>query len=176
MQLDLLLAKFDVDGDGVIRVAQQNTYDTAMHGANTFIGSYYVTALRAAARMATLMGEVSLAQQYSQRAALSAASYERICWREGFGYYVADVTIGDCKYSYGPGCFVDQLCAAGLSAACGLGHVFDAAHEASARAAIAKNNVVKKPPCLDLQRHLFDGDWATACSTTRWSRPASPRP
>ena len=127
----ILLSKFDVDGDGVIRAAQQNTYDTAMLEANTFIGSYYVTALRAAAEMAKLMGDDALATSYAQRDKLSAASYDRICWREGFGYYIADVNETNCKNSYGPGCFVDQLCAAGLSAACGLGYVFNAAHEAS---------------------------------------------
>ena len=66
--------------------------------------------------------------------------------QEEYGYFVADVDISTCKNSYGPGCFVDQVCAAGLSAACGLGAVFDAAHEAAARKAIAKYNVVKKPP------------------------------
>ena len=58
----------------------------------------------------------------------------------------------------GPGCFVDQLCAAGLSAAVGFGCVFDAAHEASARKAIAEYNVITKPPWNDMQKHLFDGD------------------
>lgn len=53
---------------------------------------------------------------------------------------------------------MDQICAAGLSAACGLGPCFDAAHEASARKAIAKYNVVHKPPWNDMQKHLFDGD------------------
>ena len=54
--MDFLLEKFD-DGSGVIRTAQEDTYDTYMEGANTFIGSYYVTALRASARMAVLMGD-----------------------------------------------------------------------------------------------------------------------
>ena len=94
----------------------------------------------------------------SRDAERSAAAYDKICWREDFGYYVADVTLSTCKYSYGPGCFVDQLCAAGLSAACGLGYCFDAAHEASARKAVAAHNVVSKPPWADLQKHLFDGD------------------
>jgi len=164
-QLTILREKFDVDGDGVIRCGQPNTYDSAMFEANTFIGSYYVTALRAGARLATLLSDTELAATYAKRAELSAASYDKICWKEAFGYYVADVTIKTCKYSYGPGCFTDQLCAAGLSAACGFGYVFDAAHEASARKAIARYNVVSKPPWNDLQKHLFDGDTGVTVCT-----------
>lgn len=98
---------------------------------------------------------------------LSFASFlfRRPAGNAEFGYYVADVTLKTCTNSYGPGCFVDQICAAGLSAACGLGPCFNAAHEASARKAIAKYNVVKKPPWKDMQKHLFDGDTGiTVCT------------
>ena len=101
-QMAAIRAKFDVDADGCIRSAQQNTYDTSMQGANTFIGSYYVTALRATAAMATLMGEHDLAAAYTKRASLAAASYDKICWREDYGYYIADVNIHNCANSYGP--------------------------------------------------------------------------
>eukprot|EP00656_Telonema_subtile_P006667 TRINITY_DN13095_c0_g1_i1.p1 TRINITY_DN13095_c0_g1~~TRINITY_DN13095_c0_g1_i1.p1 ORF type:complete len:787 (+),score=161.65 TRINITY_DN13095_c0_g1_i1:3-2363(+) len=163
-QMEIIMSKFD-DGTGVIRVAQQNTYDTAMYGANTFIGSYYVTALRASAAMAILMNDSTLASTYAARAVESIKNYEQICWREDYGYYIADVTIKNCKFSYGPGCFVDQLCGIGLSGACGLGHIFDPAHEARARHAITTNNIVTCPPFHDLQKHLFDGDsGVTVCS------------
>ena len=163
-QMDQIQAKFDVDGDGVIRAAQQNTYDTAMMGANTFIGSYYVCALRAMAAMATLMGETALAASYTARAKMSAANYEKICWNDSFGYYIADVTAKDCANSYGPGCFVDQLCGTGLAGACGFGHLFNPAHEAAARKAVLKYNIVTKPPWNDMQKHLEDGDTAiTVC-------------
>ena len=33
------------------------------------------------------------------------------------------------SFAAGPGCFVDQLCAGGLSAAVGFGYVFNAEHE-----------------------------------------------
>lgn len=68
-----------------------------MNGANTFIGSYYVTALRSMEKMATLMGDHDSATVYAKRAVLSSANYDKICWREDFGYYIADVTEKDCK-------------------------------------------------------------------------------
>eukprot|EP01062_Namystynia_karyoxenos_P069413 TRINITY_DN64914_c0_g1_i1.p2 TRINITY_DN64914_c0_g1~~TRINITY_DN64914_c0_g1_i1.p2 ORF type:complete len:1022 (+),score=347.12 TRINITY_DN64914_c0_g1_i1:92-3067(+) len=162
--MEIVMAKFD-SGDGCIRGAQQNTYDSAMYGANTFIGSYYVTALKAAAQMATLMKDTDSAATFSARAKLSATNYEKTCWRENFGYYIADVNIKNCKYSYGPGCFVDQLCATALSFACGLGYSFDPDHEKRARQAIRNNNVAHKPPFEDFQKHFFDGDSGMlACS------------
>jgi hypothetical protein len=98
-----------------------NRYDTAMNGANTFIGSYYITALRASSKMATLVGDTAFAQETLARATLAAKNYDAICWKEDFGYFIADVTAKNCANSYGPGCFVDQICGAGLSCAAGLG-------------------------------------------------------
>jgi len=158
--MGIILSKFD-DGTGVIRVAQQNTYDTAMFGPNTFIGSYWVTALKASAEMATLMGDTTSAKLYTTRAAMAAKNYEKICWKEEFGYYIADVTLKHCSHSYGPGCFVDQLCCIGLSSACGFGHIFNPAHEATAREAIRKYNTVTQTSSkgyVDMQKHFFPGD------------------
>eukprot|EP00536_Pseudo-nitzschia_multiseries_P005102 jgi/Psemu1/323742/estExt_fgenesh1_pg.C_930002 len=144
--------------EGVILIPQQNTYDTAMEGANTFIGSYLVTALRATAAMATLMGDVNFSKKCQKQAEASAARYEELCWSEDFGYYVADVDETNCEYSYGPGCFIDQLSAIGLSTACGLGYVFRGDREARARKAIVQNNKVTCPPFRDLQCHFYNGD------------------
>jgi len=164
-QMDYIIEKFDTENDGCIRAPQQNTYDTAMNGANTFIGSYYVTALKAASKMATLMGDSTTAAAYSDRAKMSGANYEKICWNEEYGYYTADVTIKNCKYSYGPGCFIDQLCATALSFACDLGSCFNAANEATARLSINKYNYVHAPPFKDLQKHLLPGDSAHVTCT-----------
>ena len=68
-----------------------------------------MTALKACAEMATLMGDKTGAAAYASRAKMSAANYEKICWKEDFGYYIADVNSSNCAHSYGPGCFVDQV-------------------------------------------------------------------
>ena len=64
-------------------------------------------------------------KSYATRAATASANYDKACWRDDFGYYYAVVDKSDCQNSYGPGCFVDQLCCAGLSAAVGFGYVFN---------------------------------------------------
>lgn len=149
---------FDTERDGVIRGLQQNTYDTAMAGANTFIGSYFVTSLKALSCMADLMGETDLAKTSKEHAQLAARNYDAVCWNESYDYYIADVTKNNSHNSYGIGCALDQLCAVGLSSACGFGHVFDPQHEARARQSILKYNQVTKPPFQDQQHHFHDGD------------------
>ena len=53
----------------------------------------------------------------------------------------------------------------GLASACGMGHVFNPAHEALARKSVLTHNAVTKPPWNDLQKHLFDGDTGiTVCT------------
>ena len=157
-QLQRIQTYFDVDDDGFIRGPQQNTYDSAMQGANTFIGTYYIAALKAVAAMAKLMEEPALAKACTIRAELAAQNYEHICWQEEFGYYVADVTEDNCDYSYGPCCFVDQLCGTGLASACGMGHLLHAQHEMQARLAICRYNQVSRPPFQDQQHHFYNGD------------------
>jgi non-lysosomal glucosylceramidase len=156
-QMDIVLTNF-LDCDGIIRIAQQNTYDTAMLGANTFIGSYVITALKATAAMATLTGDTDYAKKCLKQAKATALRYEEICWREEYGYYIADVNETNCENSYGSGCFIDQLCAVGLSLACGFGTIFNPSHEATARKAILRNNVIVKPPFQDQQHHFYYGD------------------
>lgn len=172
-QMDFLFDEFD-DGTGVIRCAQEDTYDTYMCGANTFIGSYYVTALRSASRMAVLMGDKESATKYGSRAASAAANYEKECWHEEFGYYIAaplsygpsappcPIQPDGLKYgnrTYGGQCFVDQVCAIGLSSAAGLGHIFDPVHEAKSRNQILRYNTVGPQPTVKpIVAHFYTGD------------------
>jgi len=86
-------AKPPLKPDGVFRTAQQNTYDTSMDGPNTFIGSYWVTANKAMAAMATLLGDTADAAKYAAKAKQAAANYEKLCYSEKFGYYQALVTL-----------------------------------------------------------------------------------
>lgn len=142
-----------------------------MLGANTFIGSYYITALKAASRMAALMGDAATAERYGSRAAMSATNYEKICWSEDFGYFVADTTPAPYRApvppagaqygnkTYGGQCFIDQLCAIGLSSAAGLGHILKPAHEARARKAILRYNTIgPQPGVRPLVAHFATGD------------------
>lgn len=56
------LIKQDVNGDGILDGAQYNTLDTAWYGEIAWISSLYVAALRAAAAMATELGDAEFAK------------------------------------------------------------------------------------------------------------------
>lgn len=146
-QMELLWTKPYLDPkDGVIYISQQNTYDTAMEGANTYIGSYLIVALKATSIMASLMGDINFAKKCSKQVEISTTKYEELCWNSTFKYYIADVNETNCKNSYSIGCFIDQLCAIGLSTACGFGAIFDPTHEAQARQSILRNNKITESP------------------------------
>src|SRR5260370_16856483 len=51
----------DGNADGIIEDKQWNTYDLDFVGPNTFVGSLYLAALFAAARMADLQGDAGFA-------------------------------------------------------------------------------------------------------------------
>ena len=46
------IIKEDENNDGIIEKSQPNTYDISFHGANTYVGSLYLAALRAGEKMA----------------------------------------------------------------------------------------------------------------------------
>ena len=144
--------------DGVITGPQQTTYGGPMNGANTMVGSYLVTALKATEAMANLMGDVNFAKKCSKQAPVTSSGYESRCWNEEFGYYTAEVDQSNCQNSYGTGCFLDQLVGTSLSRACGFGSIFDPSHEARARVTILRNNVVTNPPFRDENAILCAGD------------------
>ena len=109
-----IMSYHDPDGTGVIRGEQPNTYDTHLYGSNTFIGTLYLAALRAAEEMAKIMGEPDTAQEFRARFELGRDGYDKTCWNGEYyvnvydapGVDAADYDNGNC---YGPGCHTDQL-------------------------------------------------------------------
>ena len=83
-QMEMIFSQADEDSG--IRGRQQNTYNTAIQGAKTFIDSDWVTALRSSeAMMASLVGDTQFAENCLSFASKATTSYDSICWREDFG-------------------------------------------------------------------------------------------
>lgn len=57
LAMDFVINNWDPNADGVLVNEQWNTYDAAMYGPNTFIGTLYLAALRAAEEMAKVEGD-----------------------------------------------------------------------------------------------------------------------
>jgi len=106
--MDYILEEHDSDGEGVIEGEQPNTYDISIYGANTFIGTLFLAALRAAEEMAKLQGEREAAQRYHQR---YEKGRERLAARLWNGeYFIQDVDLEEYpEQNWGLGCHADQL-------------------------------------------------------------------
>jgi non-lysosomal glucosylceramidase len=137
-----VMADYDAEGDGVIRGEQPNTYDISIYGPNTFIGSLYLAALRAAEEMAKLQGENDLAGEYRARFEQGRAHYDDICWNGS--YYVQIVDLGQhIEQQFGTGCHIDQLLGQWWAHVLGLGHVLPEEHvRTAARSVFAFNRRV----------------------------------
>ncbi len=113
----------DGNEDGLIEDSQHNTYDIEFYGANTFIGSLYLAALRAGEEMAEELGDVAFAKRvrriYQSGRKLTL---ERLWDGE---YFVQEVDLTKHpKFQYKKGCLSDQLFGQGWAHVLGLGHIY----------------------------------------------------
>jgi non-lysosomal glucosylceramidase len=122
-----IMADYDTEGDGVIRGEQPNTYDISIHGANTFIGSLYLAALRSAEEMARVKGDADLAQRYHERFETGSRNYDELCWNGEYFIQVVDMQ-QHTEQEFGTGCHMDQLLGQWWAHALGLGYVLPREH------------------------------------------------
>ena len=113
----------DSGGDGLIENTQHNTFDINFQGPNTFVGSLYLAALRAAEEMARLEGDAASAAKY--RAVFEkgrAGTLERL-WNGEYFVQVIPPGTPD-KHQYGSGCLADQVFGQGWAHQLGLGYIY----------------------------------------------------
>lgn len=98
----------DGNADGILEDRQWNTYDLDFVGPNTFVGSLYLAALKAAAQMAGLVGDAAFATRCQKIAERGARWTAEHLWNGE--YYIQKIPPGtDPKFQYGDGCLADQL-------------------------------------------------------------------
>ncbi|TKK71873.1 hypothetical protein FC093_02320 [Ilyomonas limi] len=98
----------DENEDGLIEKVQANTYDIAFYGANTYVGSLYLAALKAAGKMAEIMNDTAFAARCKQIAAAGEANTVKRLWNGE--YFIQDVNLkAHPEYQYATGCLSDQL-------------------------------------------------------------------
>lgn len=174
LALDYVMSSHD-RGDGVIDGPQPNTYDVAIQGPNTFIGSLYLAALRAGEEMARLLEEAEDAQRYRQRFESGREAMERELW--GGEYYVHRFDpITQAAMAYGEGCHSDQLLGQWWAHILGLGYLFDPERVRHALASIHRYNLKKNLKGLELSGRRFlreDEPGLLNCTWPKGGRPAS---
>ncbi|MCC6484024.1 MAG: hypothetical protein IT209_04175 [Armatimonadetes bacterium] len=108
--------------DGIIEGEQWNTYDCQVSGPNSFIGSYYLAALRAGEEMAKEMGDHQAAGRWRSIFESGQKRLVELCWNGE--YFVQKLqNYQDFPTQYGPGCLSDQLIGQWWAHQLGLGYV-----------------------------------------------------
>ncbi|MES1249488.1 MAG: GH116 family glycosyl hydrolase, partial [Chitinophaga rupis] len=104
---EFLIAE-DGDENGLIEKRQVNTFDIAFFGANTYVGSLYLAALKAAAAMADIMQDSAFAKRCLAICAAGSRNTVEKLWNGE--YFRQDVDLNQHPRSqYANGCLSDQL-------------------------------------------------------------------
>ena len=141
LAMEFLLAKDASDGDedGLITNSQHNTFDINFHGANTFVGSLYLAALRAAEEMAKLSAD----EPFATRCRKAFASGRKLTMERLFDgeYFFQSVDLAKhAEHQYGRGCLADQLFGQNWAHQLGLGYIYPPEAVAKAIRAVYKYN------------------------------------
>ncbi len=129
----------DGNSDGLIENTQHNTYDINYEGANTFVGSLYLAALRAGEEMAREMDDTA----FADRCRAIFDSGKRLSQKRLFDgeYFVQDVDLKKHpQHQYAEGCLSDHLFGQGWAHQLGLGHIYSKEMVQSAIKAVWKYN------------------------------------
>ena len=117
------LIQQDGNADGLIEGRQHQTYDENYYGANTFVGSLYLGALRAAEEMAREVGDEKFARQC--RDIFQAGSRLSVIRLFNGEYFIQEVDLKKHPdWQYGDGCLADQLFGQTWAHQVGLGYLY----------------------------------------------------
>ncbi len=115
----------DGNDDGIIEKVQANTYDIAFYGANTYVGSLYLAALKAAAEMARIMDDTAFAAKCSQVARSGEDNSVKKLWNGE--YFIQDVNLKEHpEFQYATGCLSDQMFGQTWNHLNNLGYIYPA--------------------------------------------------
>ncbi len=137
--MDYVMTTLDPQGTGVIQGEQPNTYDISIYGPNSFIGSLYLAALRAAEEMARIFGEDSVAKRYRGVYENGRRNLPAECWNGEYYIQKIDITKYP-EHQYGLGCHADQLLGQWWAHQLALGYVLPEDQVQTALASIVKYN------------------------------------
>ncbi len=118
---DWLIERIDADHDGVPGGHQPNTYDCSVSGANTFIGSQYLSSLAAAQRMALLEGDGTTAARWSTIREAGMRNQDDRLWKDEYYIQIPDPQPAS---DYNTGCHSDQLLGQWWAHMLGLGYLY----------------------------------------------------
>lgn len=163
---------------GVIEGEQPCTYDASIYGANTFIGTLYLAALRAGEAMAGLLGDDDLADDCREVFVRGRAALDERLWNGE--YYIHDASAAELPESgWGIGCHSDQLVGQWWAHILGLGYLLDENHVRQAALSIFRHNFRESMHGHTQEPRVFAADTDGGllnCTWPRGGRPQIPLP
>ncbi|MEA3367268.1 MAG: GH116 family glycosyl hydrolase, partial [Planctomycetota bacterium] len=129
----------DENADGLIEDSQHNTFDINFIGPNTFVGSLYLGALRAAEEMARTMGDHAAAGRYRRIFESGSRQTMKRLWDGEYFTQIIPKGASD-RHQYDGGCLSDQMFGQGWAHQVGLGYLYPREAVRSALASVYKYN------------------------------------
>ncbi len=175
--MDFAVSNWDSDADGVMDKPQFNTYDQVIHGLNTFVGSLYLAALRAAEEMARRINDADSAKRYRDLYEKGRAFAAAKLYNGEYYIQIAD----NLRHGYGTGCFSDQVVGQWWARVLSLGDILPVEQVRSALASIYRYSwLTSQKGFQGTQRFLqfADGDDKALliCSWPKGGRPPGEDP
>ena len=172
---------WDKERTGVLRGAQENTYDVAFQGPNPLCGIYYLGALRAAEEMARAVEDNSAANEYHDVFSRGSKWIDANLFQGE--YYVQQMpTVSgreQPEYQVGAGCLIDQLTGQYLAHVAGLGALVSAENGRKALESVYKYNYKRTMidhDCVQRTYVLDDEPGVVVCDYAKAERPHIPFP
>ena len=169
-------SEHDQERSGVIENEQPNTYDISIYGANTFIGTLYLAALRSVETMANLLDEEDLAHECRDVYRHGSEALDRRLWNGE--YYIQDVNLEKyAEQNWGIGCHADQLLGQWWAHVLGLGYVLDPERVRRSALSIFKHNFREGFHCHKQWPRVFvtdDDEGLLNCTWPNGGRPEVP--
>jgi len=137
---DHIVDKWDADGDGVLHGIQPSTHDIDLAGANPFMGTLWLAALRAFEELALLVGDGERAQAARERFESGSRGYDQLLF-DGT-HYVQVLDDGDPEdFQWRTGVLSDQVIGQWWAHQLGLGYILPAEHVRSALRHVVASNL-----------------------------------
>jgi non-lysosomal glucosylceramidase len=170
---DWLIEKYDDDYDGVPSGQQWNTYDTAVTGANTFIGSQYLAALAAAERLARVMNDAEAAARWRAVREAGMKNQDAKLWNGEYYIQIPELPPGR---DYNNGCASDQLLGQWWAHQIDLGYLYPRERVRRTVASIMRYNFREKFAGFkqDPRRYIPDDEGGLLICT--WPHNDRPKP
>lgn len=167
---------WDLDGDLLLEGLQHNTYDIEFLGANPLSGVMYLGALRAAGRMADVLGDHAASEEMRRKSETSGRLLDEKCFNGS--YYVQSISDVDrLPYQFGAGCLSDQLLGQALAHWYGLGYLLPKEHVSRAARAVFDNNFLDgtgRGACLQRLYVAQDEVGLVLCTWPNGGKPRFP--